>query len=794
MICPECKKDNPASTVFCIFCGTPIIGARKSDTKPTQESTPQDHSPSFDDQLARLTQIVLGLTARVSSLERSVDPTRSIDTPNIVASQERGAPAREGTESLHKRPSPHGTSPVRNLFPRWPFEWERIIGLNWLAIIGATALALGILFFLTLAIENNWIGVNGRIILGLATGIILVGTGEYTHHRYPQWAQAVLGGGIGILYISIYAAFGFYNLIDPVFALGFLTLLVFLNGILAIRHEAPATALIGILLAFVTPILLAPDLPNPVAIMSYLIVVDLGILGISTFRNWQWFTLLGLIATYLVTTINYATIADQSMISDYLLLFQGSLTLIFLIFVGATTLFHILWKRSPGRLDLLLMILNGIAYYALSLQILWESYQTWLGLFTLALALFYGLLTYITVRNPQVSPRLSIFGMILAVTFLTLAMPLQLTGSWITVAWATQGAITIWLGFLFASRVTRTIGLGLFSIAGFRLLVFDTFIGFDGAHSLGNEGFQLFLNSRFPTFIFVIAAIYLGAYLYHRRKHELSNPEPFIAPILVVQANFFTLWALSAEIVSYFGTRNPTANLGGYTQDTALMLALTGIWALHSLFLITISLQRRSPIPRWAGLSLLAVVTIKLVFVDPLIIQIDPSSFRALVNFPFLTAFLTTVVLFLASLLYWREKGTLSQAERYIPHLLLITANLIALWTISVEFIRFFDNRAIVLQTNLGDAKHLSLTIFWAIYAMSIVITGILKDQRFIRGAGILILMIPVTKLFVFDVFLLGLEYRVSAFVSLGLLLLATGLAYNRYNDRIRGFFFGTDS
>ncbi len=53
------------------------------------------------------------------------------------------------------------------------------------------------------------------------------------------------------------------------------------------------------------------------------------------------------------------------------------------------------------------------------------------------------------------------------------------------------------------------------------------------------------------------------------------------------------------------------------------------------------------------------------------------------------------------------------------------------------------------------------------------------------------LLVIPVVKLFVFDIFLMEQGYRVAAFVTLGVLLLATGLVYQRYNEAIRGFLFG---
>ena len=52
-------------------------------------------------------------------------------------------------------------------------------------------------------------------------------------------------------------------------------------------------------------------------------------------------------------------------------------------------------------------------------------------------------------------------------------------------------------------------------------------------------------------------------------------------------------------------------------------------------------------------------------------------------------------------------------------------------------------------------------------------------------------LAVPVAKLFVFDVFLLERGYRVGAFSILGLLLLAMGLAYQRYSGTVKEMFLG---
>ena len=78
-----------------------------------------------------------------------------------------------------------------------------VLGGNWLARVGVLALIVGTAFFLKLAFDNNWIGETERILLGIVGGLALVGAGEYWRRRYPVYSQALVGGGVAILYLTV---------------------------------------------------------------------------------------------------------------------------------------------------------------------------------------------------------------------------------------------------------------------------------------------------------------------------------------------------------------------------------------------------------------------------------------------------------------------------------------------------------------------------------------------------------------------------------------------------------------
>ncbi len=87
----------------------------------------------------------------------------------------------------------------------------------------------------------------------------------------------------------------------------------------------------------------------------------------------------------------------------------------------------------------------------------------------------------------------------------------------------------------------------------------------------------------------------------------------------------------------------------------------------------------------------------------------------------------------------------------------------------------------------------LSLSVLWAGYAGIGLFIGVVRKSKQVRQAALLLLAVPVIKLFVFDTFALDSGYRVAAFMSLGLLLVAGGYLYQRYEEAVKGFLFEDD-
>ena len=91
----------------------------------------------------------------------------------------------------------------------------------------------------------------------------------------------------------------------------------------------------------------------------------------------------------------------------------------------------------------------------------------------------YGLLGYAILARGREVVYLSFSALGMAVAFLTIAVPVQLGGPWISVAWAVEGAVLIWLSFTLRMYQLRWFGVAVSAAFAVWLLSVDTPEGLD---------------------------------------------------------------------------------------------------------------------------------------------------------------------------------------------------------------------------------------------------------------------------------------------------------------------------
>jgi len=641
-------------------------------------------------------------------------------------------------------------------------DWESMLGGNWMVKIGVTALVLGVGFFLKLAFDNEWIDETGRIALGVVGGLILLGLGEFWRKKYAVYAQILTGGGIAILYFTVYAAHAFYGLIGVSVGFGAMALVTIAAGVLALRSNTSTVAVLGVLGGFFTPFMFVKSI-DELTLMIYVFVLDLGVLALSTVRNWRPLTLLSLVGSILLFAYWYGQFYEVGKFE----MAESFITTIFLIFAFATVLWHFIWNKRAEGADLVLITLNAAVYFGVSYVLIQKVHADWLGLFTFSLAAFYGVLAYIAFVRSRSDGRIALFLGGISLLFLTIGIPIQLDKNWITIAWSAEAITLVGLGFLIASRSLRVAGLVAFALAGVRLLTVDMGL-------IRGQDFTPFWNDRFFTAAIVIGTVLLASFFYRLWHSKLSKDEHWLFAGLLLVGGFFTAIEMGVQLEHHW---------------------ITIAWAVEGLILVLLGFGLRAYVVRGAGIIMFLLVAIRLLLFDTKLPRTE--EFTLFWNDRFLAFLVSIAVIYIAVFLYRLYHDRAHDSEKGILAVLLLSANFLTLWILSSEAVSYFDGQIRALRagaggslaiTGLEQAKNFSLSAIWAVYSVLLVVVGIFKRVRVLRIAGLVLFWITILKVFLIDVFGIGGIYRVASLMSLGVILVVTGYLYHRFQDRIKEF------
>ena len=232
---------------------------------------------------------------------QSQDPVQQRDTPATrAASAGSGTAAAEAPQRATRAqaaPSwPRGPQtttattgqPTSGAAPSEPqvvrLLREYFTGGNTLVRVGIIILFFGVAFLLRYVAEHSHVSIELRL-SGVALGaVVLLVLGWRLRTRRSDYALALQGGAVGILYLTIFAALRLYSLLTPTAAFGLLALLAALSAALAVLQSSQAFALLAVTGGFLAPILAATEHGSHIVLFSYYAVVNASILGIAWFK------------------------------------------------------------------------------------------------------------------------------------------------------------------------------------------------------------------------------------------------------------------------------------------------------------------------------------------------------------------------------------------------------------------------------------------------------------------------------------------------------------------------------
>ncbi len=463
-------------------------------------------------------------------------------------------------------------------------EWEALIGGNWLNRVGAIALILGLAFFLKYAFDNNWIKQGAQVGVGIVVGVILLALAHRSYARgYAIFAQGLVGAGLAILYLSAYASYNFYHLVPlsiAFVALGGVTAVAFSQSL---YYDSLAVAVLATGGGFLTPFLLSSSGSQAVGVIAYVLILDLGIIGI-VLRKKAWLSLevLSLVATYAV----YLSWFLVSYHSNQLGTAAIALSLFWLVFYSLDV-----WHIRSGapafqRLRTLVASGNTVAYYGLMFILMFPSHRAIIGVVSLMIGAVYGSTILLLRRSLRDGDLVDVRFTLSGLTLLVIGTAL-LTASFITVViWSFEAVALFWCGTRWNLRCIWQPALVLLGLAAVWLA--------GTANALAYEpigGFVPVFNLRFLAFAVLAGGLAIDTALVRTLRDKYVQP---------IWTSLHSGWSgiafigLTVETNDVF--RRTFVGASG-THLTALhyfrSLALAGVWTLLGLLFVRLGLRRR---------------------------------------------------------------------------------------------------------------------------------------------------------------------------------------------------------
>ena len=334
--------------------------------------------------------------------------------------------------------------------------------------VGMVVMFFGLSFLVKYAASEGMFPIELRMATVALVAIALIGLGWKTRMRAGGFGLVLQGGGVAALYLTIFAAAKLYSLMPTAAAFGLMLVVVLLGVALAVLQNAQVLALMATAGGFLAPILTSDGSGNHVALFSFYLLLNIGILVIAWFKTWRMLNWVGFVFTFVITSVWGVLKYEPHLYAST----QPFLLAFFALYLIVSILFSL--KQPPnlkGLVDGSLVFGLPIVGFGLQTSLLKHT-EYGLAISAILLAALYILLARGLWAKYKHTHRVLIESFIaLSLSFATLAIPLALDAQWTSATWALEGLGLIWVGLRQQRMLPRAAGYLLYMAAACSLLI-----------------------------------------------------------------------------------------------------------------------------------------------------------------------------------------------------------------------------------------------------------------------------------------------------------------------------------
>jgi uncharacterized membrane protein len=681
-------------------------------------------------------------------------------------------------------------------------DLEKFIGENLISKFGILILVLGISFFVKFAIAKDWINEPARVGIGVLCGALVMGIAHKLKKNYAAFSSVLVAGAISIFYFTIAIAFHEYQLFSQTVAFVIMTVITVFSVLVSVSYNRQELAILSLIGGFAVPFMVSTGEGNYAVLFSYIAILNTGILAIAYFKKWKIVSILAFVFTALLFVSWYTReLYDDKLPHLGALLFA---TVFYFIFSTTIVLSNIRNKGVFSMAEYFIMVANTFFFFGVGMGIIHNWGIDFKGLFSLLLALYNVVYAVILYRKFGLDKNAIYLLIGLALTFLTLTIPLQFEGNQITLFWAAEAVLLFWLSQ--KSKIERfKWGAVIVQLLTIVSLLMDWF-----KYIYPVDPLKIVFNPLFIAGIFVSLSLFLAYWLLKKESYDKK--------ILIFSLPFYrTSVVVLAVIVTYF-TGFLEINYQAYQLLANTASALSFLVLYHFVFvafLLFLVLKMKQEIME-NGVLILASVSIVLYIV----------SFYSLPNNEMIQNFVghtTTQYAFyfhyiiLGCLIYFGFQ--LFKKANQIPKITLLnrkimpwlfvfaavyilsnevmvhslvfskdtidTAQIQASilksstdgYTINLEKRYLYENK---LEGIKAQIIKIGYPIVWGLFSFIFLIIGIKKQWKNLRIISLSLLGITILKLFIYDIKNVSETGKIIAFILLGVLILIISFVYQK--------------
>ncbi|GAA4278637.1 DUF2339 domain-containing protein [Aquimarina mytili] len=735
-------------------------------------------------------------------------PVTNVPKPlSPVKKENELATSDKTTAPILKKPITPPKPPKPGLWKRFKEknpDLEKFIGENLINKLGVLILVLGISYFVRYAINKDWINEPARVGIGVLVGSLIIGIAHRLRKKYAAFSSVLVSGGIAVFYFTIAIAFHEYQLFSQTVAFIIMVLITAFSCLLSLSYNRIELAVLSLIGGFAVPFMISTGSGNYIVLFSYIAILNIGILALAYFKRW---TLVNILAFIFTTLLFVGWLIQEMGIEEphYL----GALVFGFIFYIMFMIINIINNMRTKGAFSiaqLTIVSINTFVFYTVGMVVLSSYHSEFSGLFTAVLALFNIAFASFLYKKFGLDKKAVYLLIGLALSFITLAIPIQFKGNYITLFWAAEAVLLMWLGQKSSIKSYRYA-----SIFVQILMLFSLWIDWVKFYLLKKEILSIILNPIFITGIVAIASLVLVGYILRSEKNKpskfLLSFNPIIYKKIIIIIAIFTgylvgIFEVGYQAHIYFDSEAHVAN----TFPIVYHLLFTAILCF---FLYKSDKSTKDILINY--IALFNVVAFAFIFSRLPFLELKENLILEQGGkLAFYFHYISLVLIVYFFYLIYKTNKRKSTQSKFSRSFMIWGVSFLIVFILSSEVIlhglqlmnlevttdqinEFASDygetdtdymRENLATMNISDARYkiikTGLPVAWGILAFIFLIVGIKRQVKQLRIIALTLLGITILKLFIYDISNVSETGKIIAFILLGVLILVISFVYQK--------------